>query len=214
MVKKPDPLAAQNLGAEPSRGGVALLVVDMISCWSFPDAEKLLVGAIRIAPRIAALKARCARAAVPVIYANDNLGRWRSDFGKLIAMSLDRGGNAAAVTAALRSSERDYFVLKPKHSAFYATPLTLLLQDLKVHHLLVVGTASDQCVMATVCDARMRDLEVTVPRDCVASQTEARNATALQQFAQVFKLATPMGARVRLPRPTPHSGMVGTGRRA
>lgn len=204
-MKKADPPADQTLGAEQSRGGMALLIVDMISCWSFPDADKLLRGAVRIAPQIAALKARCKRAGVPVIYANDNLGRWRSDFGKLVAMSLDRGGNAAAVTTALRPSERDYFVLKPKHSAFYATPLTLLLQDLKVHHLLVVGTASDQCVMATVSDARMRDLDVTVPCDCVASQTDARNAVALQQFAQVFKLATPTSARVRLPRPVPQA---------
>ncbi len=83
----------RTLGAEQARDGMALLIVDMISGWSFPDAEKLLPGAVRIAPRIAiaALKARCAQAAVPVIYANDNLGRWRSDFGKLVALSLDCG---------------------------------------------------------------------------------------------------------------------------
>jgi len=191
--------APNGLGAEAAPGGMALLIVDMISCWSFPDAEKLLPGALAIAPRIAALKARCARARVPAIYANDNMGRWRSDFARLVAMSLDCGGNAAAVTTALRPSEHDYFILKPKHSAFYATPLTLLLQDLQVGRLIVCGVASDQCVMASVAEARMRDIDVIVPRDCVASQTHQRNVVALRQFAEVFKLRTPLGGRLALP---------------
>ena len=191
--------APKGLGAEAAPGGTALLIVDMISCWSFPDAEKLLPGAVAIAPRIAALKARCARASVPVIYANDNMGRWRSDFARLVALSLDGGGNAAAITTALRPSENDYFILKPKHSAFYATPLTLLLQDLQVQRLMICGVASDQCVLASVAEARMRDIEVVIPRDCVASQTQERNAVALRQFAEVFKLRTPLGSRLALP---------------
>ena len=72
------------LAAEPARGGTALLVVDMISAWDFPDAGTLAPRALRIAPRIAALKARCQAAGVPVIYANDNRGRWRSAFGELV----------------------------------------------------------------------------------------------------------------------------------
>ena len=112
---------------------------------------------------------------------------------------LDCGGNVAAVTTALRPSERDYFVLKPKHSAFYATPLALLLRDLQVRRLIVCGVASDQCVMSSVAEARMRDIDVVVPRDCVASQTHQRNDVALQQFAEVFKLKTPLARRLALP---------------
>lgn len=191
--------ADNGLGEHSAAGGVALLIVDMISCWSFPDGEKLLPGAVAIAPNIAALKARCRRSRVPVIYANDNLGRWRSDFATLVARSLECGGNAAAVTSALRPSDIDYFVLKPKHSAFYATPLRLLLDDLKVHQLLVTGVASDQCILSSVADARMRNIDVVVPRDCVASQTDERNASAVRHFAEVFKLKTPLARRVSLP---------------
>lgn len=191
--------ADNGLAKQAAAGGLALLIIDMISCWSFPDAEKLLPGAAAIAPNIAALAVRCRRAGVPVIYANDNLGRWRSDFAKLVALSLDCGGDTAAVTSALRPSEIDYFVLKPKHSAFYATPLRLLLDDLRVRRLIVAGVASDQCILSTVADARMRDIDVVVPRDCVASQTEDRNARALKQFADVFKLRTPTGRRLPLP---------------
>ena len=75
MPVKPDraPLAER-----AAAGGLALLVVDMVSNWDFPDAEAIARAARAIAPRIGALKARCTRAGVPVVFVNDNRGRWRS----------------------------------------------------------------------------------------------------------------------------------------
>ncbi|MDP9902480.1 cysteine hydrolase family protein [Variovorax ginsengisoli] len=176
----------------------ALLIVDMISCWDFLDSEKLLPGALAITPALARLKARCVRAGVPVIYANDNLGRWRSDFRTLIDESLACGGGAAEITTALHPQPSDYFVLKPKHSAFFCTPMELLLAHLNVDRLVVVGVASDQCVMTTVAEARMRDFDVVVPEDCVASQSSARNAAALRQFRESHTLKTTHSSRLRL----------------
>jgi nicotinamidase-related amidase len=186
------------LAAENAAGHTALLIIDMINCWDFPDADKLLPRAAAIAPRIAALKARCRKAGVPVIYANDNRGRWRSDFRSLVELSLGQGGAGAAITSALQPHADDYFVLKPKQSAFFGTPLELLLQHLKARRLLLTGVASDQCVLATAMEALMRDLEVVVPRDCVASQSAARNDTVLRQLEKFQKLPTTAASRIRL----------------
>lgn len=106
--------------ADTSR--TALLVVDMISCWDFPDADRLLPAARRIAPVIARLQQQCRRARVPVIFANDNNGRWRSDFRTQVDLALASTAGAA-ITTELRPLEGDYFILKPKHSALFATPL-------------------------------------------------------------------------------------------
>ncbi|CAN7362420.1 isochorismatase family cysteine hydrolase [Variovorax paradoxus] len=187
------------LAPAPAAGHTALLIIDMISCWDFPDAEKLLPGAHSIAGHIAALKARCTRAGVPAIYVNDNRGRWRSDFPKLVELSLASGGAGAEITSTLLPEETDYFVLKPKQSAFFATPLELLLAYLKATRLIVTGVASDQCIWATVADAGMRDLEAVVPRDCVASQTSARNERFLRQAQEALRVSTTPGARIRLP---------------
>lgn len=186
------------LASEPAAGRTALLIIDMISCWDFPDAEKLLPGALAVARPIAALKARCARAGVPTLYVNDNRGRWRSDLRTLVEMSLAAGGDGAAITSALRPGEQDYFVLKPKQSAFFATPLELLLAYLRVRRLIVTGVASDQCIAATVADAGMRDFEAVVPRDCVASQTPERNERFLRHAAEALCVPTTPGARIRL----------------
>ena len=188
-----------SLAPERAAGGMALIIIDMISCWDFPDAQKVLAEAVKIAPAIAAFKKRCHRAGVPAIYANDNLGRWRSDFKSLVEMSLKCGGNAALITTALRPQDDDYFVLKPKHSAFHATPLSLLLDHLKVDTVCMAGVSSDQCVMTSVAEARMRDLDVIVPRDLVASQSSARNRAALVQFEETYRLRTTIASRIRLP---------------
>jgi nicotinamidase-related amidase len=198
------------LAPENAAGHTALLIIDMINCWDFPDAQKLLPCAAAIAPRIAALKVRCRNAGVAVIYANDNRGRWRSDFPSLVELSLGQGGAGAAITSALQPQADDYFVLKPKHSAFFGTPLELLLQHLKARRLILTGVASDQCVLATAMEAVMRDLAVVAPRDCVASQSVARNDTVLRQLEKFQKLPTTAAAHIRL---VPHRTSAAKGRR-
>jgi nicotinamidase-related amidase len=176
----------------------ALVIIDMISCWDFPDAEHLLPHALRISRPIANLKRRCKREGLPVIYANDNRGRWQSNFSNVVDLSLKCGGDAGDITQMLMPEQDDYFVLKPKQSAFFGTPFELLLQHLGVSRLIVTGVASDQCVLVTVVEARMRDLNVVVPRDCIASQAEARNNAVLLQLEQSHKLPTTPGRFVHL----------------
>ncbi len=184
-------------------GRTALLIIDMISCWDFPDADKLVRGALEIVPAVRALKARCRAVGVPVIYTNDNHGQWRSDFATLVRESRDCGAPGARITEALAPDPDDYFVLKPKHSGFFSTPLELLLRDLSVDRVLLSGVSSDQCVLVTAAEARMRDLDVVVPRDCVASQSQVRNAAALVHYDQVLKVATTPGSEVDLVEPRP-----------
>jgi nicotinamidase-related amidase len=197
VQNRPTPRNA--LADRPARGATAFLILDMISDWSFPDADKLLPQALAVAPRIAALKARCRRAGVPVIYGNDNRGHWRSDFREVVEASLAAGGDGARITALLAPDDDDYFVLKPKHSAFFSTPLDLLLQHLQAQRLLLAGVASDQCVVATAMDARMRDYQALVPRDCVASQSAARNRRAIDHLETAAAIRTTPSGRIRLP---------------
>jgi hypothetical protein len=91
-------------------------------------------------------------------------------------MAIERGDGAARIAELLKPERDDYFVLKPKHSGFHATPLDLLLRHLQARRLVIAGVSGDQCVLYTVADARMHDYEVVVPRDCVASLTECATA--------------------------------------
>jgi len=178
----------------------ALLILDMISCWNFPDAGPLLRAALDVAPVIARLKSRCVAAGVPVIYANDNSGQWRSDFKFVVRESSESAGAGALITRLLEPSDHDYFVLKPKHSAFFATPLEILLDHLRTKRLIIAGVAADQCVVNTAADARMRDFEVVVPTDCIASQTPARTRRAVAQLREGLCVQSVRARAIRLSR--------------
>ncbi|MBV9774804.1 MAG: cysteine hydrolase [Gemmatimonadetes bacterium] len=173
-------------GNAPDTSATALVLVDMINDMEYEGGDALLVHALPAAERIAALKARAKAAGIPVIYANDNFGRWRSDFREVVEHCLRDGVRGQPVVEALRPDESDYFVLKPKHSAFFATTLDTLLQYLGTRHLVLTGIAGDTCVLFTASDAYMRDLHLHVPADCTASISAEENERALAYMKRVL----------------------------
>jgi nicotinamidase-related amidase len=174
-------------GSVPENCAVALLLIDVINDLEFEGAEALVERAVPMAHRIAELKRRAKAAGIPVVYVNDNWGRWQSDFRKVVEHCLSDGVRGEEMARILQPDEDDYFVLKPKHSAFYATTLDTLLTYLGATTVILTGVAGNICILFSANDAYMRDLNVVVPADCVASNTESDNQHALEQMRIVLK---------------------------
>jgi nicotinamidase-related amidase len=183
-------------GSAPDKSPVALLLIDVVNDLDFPEADQLLRFALPMARRIAALKEKARRAGVPVVYVNDNFGRWRSDLNAQVSHCTEDGSRGKPVVELLRPGEEDYFVLKPKHSGFFSTTLDTLLEYLGTRSVVLTGMAANICVLFTANDAYMRDLKLVVPADCVASNTEEENQYALAQMARVLKADTRPSDRV------------------
>lgn len=177
-------------GSAPDICSTAVLLVDVINPLDFPEADELLAHALPMAERIAELKQRAKQARVPIIYANDNFGRWRSDLRAVVDRCREPGTKGRELVEMLLPDEEDYFVLKPKHSAFYSTTLDTLLRYLGTRTLVIAGLAGNICVLFTANDAYMRDFKLFIPRDCVASNTAAENDAVLAQMAKVLKADT------------------------
>jgi nicotinamidase-related amidase len=203
-------------GMVPETSEVALLLLDVINDLEWVGGELLLPHALRMAERLAALKLRARKAGIPAIYVNDNYGRWQSDFNRLIEHCLQEDVRGQPVVELLLPEEDDYFVLKPKHSGFFSTTLDVLLDYLKARSLIITGVAGNICVLFTANDAYMRDFNLYVPSDCVASNDSEDNRHALQQIETVLKAdITPsteldlealkrrsaQGAEARIPKP-------------
>jgi len=161
------------------RARSALLIIDFINPTLGRGAGQFARRAVKAAQHTAALAQRARRARMPVIYANDHFGNWQSDFSALLEACRRGARCAREVISLLEPGPRAYAVLKPRHSAFYGTPLEFLLDELGVQRLVLTGIEADICVLCTAQDAHMRRLKLWVPRNCVASRSPARHAAAL-----------------------------------
>lgn len=174
-----------NLANNPET--TALLLVDVINDLEFDGGDDLLFHALPMAVQLVKLKAQARACGIPVIYANDNFGRWRSDFQKLVHYCLHTDVRGKEIARVLEPHEDDYFVLKPKHSAFYQTSLDVLLKSLGTKRLIITGMAGDICVLFTANDGYMRDFEIIVPADCIASEDAENNRQTLHLIERVLK---------------------------
>ncbi|MDQ3803487.1 MAG: cysteine hydrolase [Acidobacteriota bacterium] len=177
-------------GNVPDKAEVALLLIDVINDLEFESGDELLRHALPMAERLAELKRRAKEAGVPVVYVNDNFGKWQSDFKKILAHCLADDVRGRPVAELLRPDDDDYFVLKPKHSGFFSTTLDILLDYLGVKTLILTGLTGDICVLFTAHDAYMRDFNLVVPSDCVASNDPGENQYTLEKLARLLKADT------------------------
>jgi nicotinamidase-related amidase len=185
-------------GSAPDKHSVALLVIDLISDFRFEDGEKLARAAKRIVKAVAHLTLRVRASGVPVIYLNDNRGRWRSDRAELLKRCTESSSLGADIVRQLAPQERDYFILKPKHSGFFATPLSALLEHLGTRTVVLTGMTTEQCILFTAIDAYVREYDLIVPSDAVAGIRLSR--PALVHIKTILKAAAVPCSRVRFAR--------------
>jgi len=186
-------------GSAPDKHKFALLLIDVINDFDFPEGDQLLKHARPMARILLHLKRRAQKAGVPVIYINDNFGRWKSDFRRTVDYCAQHG-RGGHIVKLLRPEEDDYFVLKPKHSGFFSTTLETLLRYLETQTLILTGIAGNFCVLFTANDAYMRDFDLVVPSDCTVSNTKKENDSALGLMRKFLKADTRSSSEIVLRR--------------
>jgi len=167
----------------------ALLIIDLFSLFDFPGADELAAPAIEASAGAARLRREFDRRELPVVYANDNFGNWQRDFPQLVRQCRREGGPSAEVAKNIGPGSGHYFVLKPKHSAFLATALPVLLSKLNVTDLVLCGMTLDSCVLATAIDANSREYTTIIASDAVATLPDRREtALRLIELSDVAKV--------------------------
>jgi nicotinamidase-related amidase len=155
----------------------ALIVIDMINAYDFPDAEMVVPAAEQAVPVIEhAIGAHDG----PVIYVNDNFGHWRSHRDQLIEEALQ--GEHPGLVEPIKPADDALFVIKARHSIFYQTPLEYLLNQEDVGNVILTGQVTEQCVLYSALDAYIRHFKVRVPPDAVAHIHEDLAGAALQMM--------------------------------
>jgi nicotinamidase-related amidase len=170
--------------------GDVLLVVDVLSDFGHEDAASLLASFRERGPRMAEVIAGARQAGVPVVYVNDDLDRWDSDAPALAREAAE--GPGGDVVRPLLPHPGDRVLLKHRYSAFDHTALELLLESLHAERVVLVGAATEGCVVQTAIDAREHGLKATIVADASATADAHLEETALRYAEDVG------GVRVRM----------------
>lgn len=163
----------------------AVLFVDLINDFNFVGGEKLLSNTMEILPNLIKLKSFAKENDLPVIYVNDHYGLWQADFNKIIEHCTNE--NSKELIESMKPDDSDYFLIKPQHSAFFQTPLQSLLTDLNRNTLIIAGIAGDICILFTAKDAYMYQMDLYIPKNCMASEEKENNDYALYLMRSVMK---------------------------
>jgi nicotinamidase-related amidase len=177
----PRPAAAQR---------AAILVLDVLTDFEFPDGARVRRALQARAQALCGFLARARTQVGPIIYVNDNFGEWRSDAPALMTRCTSPHRAGAALVRTLAPDADDQIVLKPRHSAFFGTPLAALLADRRVGTLVLTGVSVESCVWMTACDAHTRAFKLVIPADTVAGASSAAVRRTLHSLREV------LGARV------------------
>lgn len=160
--------------------GTALLVIDLLNAYEHEDADQLAESVAKVVPAVCGLIDRARGNGVPVIYVNDNYGDWNSSAEELAERALN--GRHPELVKPLLPVGDEAFVIKARHSVFYATPLEYLLETQGLGRLVMTGQATEQCILYSALDAYVRHFEVVVPRDAVAHIYEHLARPALEMM--------------------------------
>ncbi|WP_053217680.1 isochorismatase family cysteine hydrolase [Virgibacillus senegalensis] len=160
----------------------AIVIVDIINDFDFPEGDKLLKNTKKILPNLKKLKEYAHEQSIPFIYVNDHYGIWQSDFQKV--SDYCRNEQNKQIIDQMQPASDNYFLIKPKHSGFYGTALESLLKELNIAHIIIGGIAGDFCVLFTANDAHMREYSISVPKNCIASNEDQQNERALALMSE------------------------------
>ena len=162
----------------------ALLVVDVFNDFDHDDGDALRTSFEQRLPAMTSAIRDARAAGTPVVYVNDRNGRWDSDAPGLVQEVLDHS-RAGRLAGPLVPRGDDFFVIKPRYSAFDHTPLALLLEELGVERILLMGAATEGCVVQSGIDARELGLKVTILAAACATTDRALAELALRYAAEV-----------------------------
>jgi nicotinamidase-related amidase len=156
-------------------------VVDVLDDFDHEDSERLLASFRARGGTMARAIESAREAGVPVIYVNDDRDRWDSDAPALAREAA--GGRGGDVIRRIVPRQGDRVLLKHRYSAFDHTALELLLGAESTERVLVMGAATEGCVVQTALDAREHGLKATILADACATTDADLEATALR-YAQ------------------------------
>ncbi len=177
-----------NLVFEPAKA--ALLVVDMLRYFAHPDGRTYLPATAPIIPRIAAIIEAFRKNNGTIIYTRHchqgehDLGM----LGKFFSDYIRAGEKDAEIVSELAPAPGELVIPKTTYDGFLGTGLQFVLKENDIDQVLITGVLTHMCCETTARSAFCRGLEVYIPVDATASNTEERHVGSLMGLADAVAI--------------------------
>lgn len=178
----------------------ALLVIDMQNGFLSERSPLYIDGAAATVPACTEMISFCRKQNVPVFFITRVYAADGSDVEHTRYDAWIKGGKplspgcakeiSAEMPEAFGWDARDYHIVKPRYSAFFATELDLILRRRGIRHLILAGTTTPNCIRTTCYDAISLDYAVTVLSDCTSSKTLEIQESNLRDMENVGAVIT------------------------
>ena len=166
----------------------AVLVVDMQKDFCYEDGALFVGDAVRrIIPNIKALLENARRKGLPLIFTQDWHSPEDDEFAVWGRHCVEYTRGAELIDELAEVGERAFVVRKTKYTAFFETELEAHLREKGIKKLIIVGVATNICVLHTAIDASLRGFEIIIPEDCVAALSNYEQEYSLYHIKNVLK---------------------------
>jgi nicotinamidase/pyrazinamidase len=108
----------------------------------------------------------------PIVFSTDSFKNEDFFFTSKMKPHAITGTPGAEVIDELDRTPRDYWLPKPRMSAFFKTGLETWLKERQVTLCAVAGIATPYCVLTTVLDALNHDFKAVLLEDCAAAASQ------------------------------------------
>jgi nicotinamidase/pyrazinamidase len=161
----------------------ALLIIDMVKD-NFIESKNLPITphARKIIAPINNLIHIFRKENWPIVFPTDAFHEEDFIFTARIKPHSLAGSEGAEVIDELHREKEDYWLPKPRFSAFFGTDLAPWLKNKGVSLCAVAGIATNVCVLTTVLDAICHDFKAILLEDCTAASHENLHQQTLDTY--------------------------------
>ena len=161
----------------------AFLVIDMVKDYFDPNHPIAVTPfARRLIDPINRLSRKFRENDWPVVFATDAFQPDDFLFGGRMKPHSIMGSTGAEVIDDLERAAGDFWLPKPKFSAFFQTGLETWLRERAVTLCAVAGITTNFCVLTTVMDAICHNFKAVLLEDCTAAVSEAIHQAMLDSY--------------------------------
>jgi len=170
--------------------------VEMIEA-TIPPMRKTLAAGREVGAKVVFVRSEYSDDIISPVWKRRILGK---------ELRICQPGSWGADWYAVSPLPQETVVVKHRYSPFVNTALETVLRANEIRTLIIVGNATNVCVESTARDAFMRDYDVVVPSDCVATSERSVHEHSLKNIGRHFGSVITSDELLRAWKVTPHDG--------